>query len=88
MPYIPLEERDKFTAALLALESAMTKDSDLSYCLARLCVLRLGDNPRWEDYKNLVGTLETWWREFVENTILKCLDAYEMVKKAENGGVL
>lgn len=84
MPYIVPNRREAFEEWLVRGPGLLKSSSgDLNYIITRLCQQWLGGAESYEDYKDVIGILETVKLEFYR----RALAPYEDAKIQENGDV-
>jgi hypothetical protein len=81
MPYIRKERRKVLDKKIRAIGDSVLSYGDLNYVITKLLLGMDGDS--YEDYQNLVGTLECAKQEFYRRQIVP----YETKKMEENGDV-
>lgn len=76
MPYIPLEDREKFDELVLSLGDQITTTSELSHVIEKLVVMvTLESDGSLDTYLGIVGVLEAVKLEFVRTILNPYLDA-------------
>ena len=84
MPYIPQEERKQFVPSLYTLKQTIRTKGQLNYVITMACLQFLGDAPRYDNYQDMVGTLECVKLEFYTRRVA----AYEREKEKLNGDLV
>jgi hypothetical protein len=81
MPYIRQEKRKVLDEKIRAISDEVSTDGELNYVITKLLLGMDGDS--YEDFQNLIGTLECAKQEFYRRKIVP----YEEKKRKENGEV-
>jgi hypothetical protein len=79
MPYITREQRERLDILARQIKDA----GELNYCLTRTILEYLGENPRYQNYNDVIGVLECMKQEIYRRKIA----SYEDKKIIENGDV-
>jgi len=81
MPYIRQEKRKALDEKIRAISDGVLTYGELNYVITKLLLGMDGDS--YEDFQNLIGTLECAKQEFYRRKIVP----YEEKKRKENGEV-
>ena len=79
MPYITQEQRERLDIPARQINNA----GELNYCLTNIVLEFLGENPRYQNYNDVIGVLECMKQEIYRRKIVP----YEDLKIKENGDV-